>query len=296
MKITLFLMTKKGYRVLEEICKSNFSPLIDKVVVGKDKNIENDYSHEISELCVINGISYCYRNDLKEINTKYSIAVSWRWMIDCKITQLIVIHDSILPKYRGYAPLVNSLINGETRIGVTALFAAEEYDKGDMIGQSVQEISYPIKIADAIEMIIDNYIEVVLKVVKLISEEKQMIRTEQNEAEASYSLWRDEEDYEINWNLSSAEIKRFIDSVGKPYSGASSFIGSRKIRIFDAVTHEDKRIENRSPGKLIFINEEYPVIVCGTGLLKIKKMIFDDTGEEAMPLKNYRIRLKQKSN
>jgi len=292
MKITLFLMTQKGYRVLEEICKNNFGLLIDKVVVGKDKNIDNDYSREISKLCVINKINYCYRNDLKEIKTDYSIAVSWRWMIDCKITKLIVIHDSILPKYRGYAPLVNSLINGETRIGVTALFAAEEYDKGDIIAQSVQEISYPIKIADAIERIIDNYIEIVLKIVKLISEEKQIAGTEQNETEASYSLWRDEEDYYINWENSSEEIKRFIDAVGKPYSGASSFVGSRKVRIFDAVILEDRRIENRSSGKLIFINEECPVIVCGTGLLKIERMIFDDTGEEALPLKNYRIRLK----
>ncbi|MDY0016259.1 MAG: formyltransferase family protein [Candidatus Delongbacteria bacterium] len=292
MKITLFLMTQKGYRVLEEICKNKFGALIDKVVVGKDKNIDNDYSHEISELCVINNINYCYRNDLKEINTEYSIAVSWRWMIDCKITKLIVVHDSILPKYRGYAPLVNSLINGETRIGVTALFAAEEYDKGDIIAQSVQEISYPIKIADAIERIIYNYIEVVIKVVNLISEERQMIRTEQNEAEASYSLWRDEEDYSINWENSSEEIKRFIDAVGKPYSGASSFIGARKVRILDAEEFEDKNIENRITGKLIFISEGCPIIVCGKGLIKIKKMIFDDTGEEAVPLKNYRIRLK----
>ena len=49
-----------------------------------------------------------------------------------------------MPKYRGFAPLVNSLVNGEKIIGVTALFASEEYDNGDIIMQSSVDITYPI--------------------------------------------------------------------------------------------------------------------------------------------------------
>ena len=292
MKVTLFLMTFKGYRVLEEICNDKLHRHIDKVVVGKDRNIENDYSHEISELCVKNKLNYCYRSDLKEINTKYSIAVSWRWMIDCNITKLIVIHDSVLPKYRGYAPLVNSLINGERTIGVTALFATEEYDKGDIIAQSVQKIKYPVKISEAIDRIIINYTEVVLKVMRMISEGKEIGTYSQNESDATYSLWRDEEDYQIDWSLSSEEIVRFIDAVGSPYMGASSVLGSRKVRIYEAEQFEDKKIENRTAGKIIFISGDCPVIVCGKGLIRITKMSYDDTKENSLPLKFFRARFK----
>jgi methionyl-tRNA formyltransferase len=56
-----------------------------------------------------------------EICSDFNIAISWRWML--KVSNLIVIHDSLLPKYRGFSPLVNMLINGEDTLGVTVLFA-----------------------------------------------------------------------------------------------------------------------------------------------------------------------------
>ena len=65
----------------------------------------------------------------------FKFAIGWKWIID-NTSQLIVLHDSLLPKYRGFSPLVNSLINGDTLTGVTALFASSEYDKGEIIEQA----------------------------------------------------------------------------------------------------------------------------------------------------------------
>jgi methionyl-tRNA formyltransferase len=53
-------------------------------------------------------------------------------------------HDSLLPKYRGFAPLPNALINGEREVGVTALFASEEYDMGDIVCQRRLAVEYPM--------------------------------------------------------------------------------------------------------------------------------------------------------
>jgi methionyl-tRNA formyltransferase len=74
------------------------------------------------------------------------MAVSWRWLIDHPAEQLIVFHDSLLPRYRGFEPLVTSLVNGETRIGVAALFGASEFDTGDVIVQSATASRIPSRL------------------------------------------------------------------------------------------------------------------------------------------------------
>ena len=50
---------------------------------------------------------------------------------------MIIFHDSLLPKYRGFAPLVNSLINQEKEIGVTAIKASQNYDEGDTVTDNI---------------------------------------------------------------------------------------------------------------------------------------------------------------
>ena len=82
----------------------------------------------------------------------FSIAVAWKWLIKQKDI-LIVLHDSLLPKYRGYLPLVSQLINGEKEIGVTSFFANDKYDEGDIIYSSKIDIKYPITIEQAINQI-----------------------------------------------------------------------------------------------------------------------------------------------
>ena len=80
----------------------------------------------------------------------------------------------------------------------------------------------------------------------------------QDEKEATYSIWRDEDDYKIDWSKSSDEIKRLIDAIGYPYSGAiTSNSKGERIRILDAEIIDDVFCEVRHPGKVIFINKGF---------------------------------------
>ena len=101
-----------------------------------------------------------------------------------------------------------------------------------------------------------------------------------------------EDDYKIDWNKDADFIKRFINSVGYPYKGASSFIDEKKVRILEAEVEKEVIIENRIPGKVLFVERRYPIVVCGKKLLKILLMIDDETKENILPLKKFRIRLK----
>jgi methionyl-tRNA formyltransferase len=290
--VSIFAMTEKGFAVVSTIIGQFGSSFIELVIGSKDNRIDEDYYDAIKALCLKNNIPFADRKSRFEIKTAFCFAISWQWLINLEEDKkLIVFHDSLLPKYRGFAPLVNALINGEKEIGVTAIFASAEYDKGDIICQSKTSIVYPVKIAKAIEINNANYITTALHVCRIIKEEGQLKGTVQNEAEATYSLWRDEEDYRINWNLSAEQIKRHIDASGFPYKAAFAFDGERKIRILDAEMMHDLQIVNRDAGKFIQVTDGMPVVVCGQGLIKITAAVYDDNKADFLPIKKFRTRL-----
>lgn len=293
MKVTLFLMSEKGYKVLQSLIDHKYQNMIECVVQAKDNNVQNDYYAEIRNLCIDNGIPAFDKKEKTQIDSAYSIAISWRWIIPLsESSKLIVLHDSLLPKYRGFAPLVNMLINREERIGVTALFANKEFDRGDIIAQRSTNVQYPIRIQEAIDLISPLYARTVLDIFELLSDGKEITSTPQDESLASYSLWRDEEDYHIDWSDDANQIQQFVYSVGFPYKGAYTWISeNEKIRLIDCNIVEDVKIENRTPGKILFSTDGLPVVVCGKGLLQLTQAT-NEEGESILPFNKFRIRFK----
>lgn len=286
-KITLLIMSKKGLNVLKAIIKKKITYNIDFVVSSPDLKVKNDFFEEIKILCNNNNIKFYSKNDDFKIVTTFIIAISWKWIIKTnKDQKLIVLHDSILPKYRGFIPLVNSLINKEPKIGVTALFATKKFDEGEIITQKAIKIKYPIKIIEAINLISQLYIKIIIYIFNNLD---NLISAKQNPNQATYSVWLDDEDYIIDWNKDADYIKRFIDSVGFPYSGAKTYLKDEPITIISAEVVEDIVIENRHVGKVIFHEDKFPIVICGEGLLKIKE-ILNENQESILPLKKFRTR------
>ncbi|WP_158021878.1 formyltransferase family protein [Flammeovirga pacifica] len=279
-------MTQKGYNTLVYISEK-YLDIIGIIIIGTDKKIKNDFSSEIIEHCKIYNIKYTLDKNYSSENL--SIAISWRWLINTN--DLIVLHDSLLPKYRGFSPLVNMLINGEERIGVTAIFANDEFDKGDIIYQASTDINYPIKIQEAINEISKCYNNTIEYIFLEKLNNRIIFGKPQIEKDATYSLWRNEDDYFIDWNNSAKKIKRTIDALGSPFDGAKTFLSNNIVTIKEAEVIEDVKIENRDNGKVLFKKGTFPVVVCNEGLLMIKSII-DSDKNELLPLKQFRIRFK----
>jgi methionyl-tRNA formyltransferase len=285
--INLYLLGKKGYKAVKSL---NFESLksITYVIIGKDSNVKNDYSEDIIKTCINLNLNFIVQNKTHLNNPIYSIAIGWRWLIKDG-SQLIVFHDSLLPKYRGFNPLVTALINGDQKIGASVLFGEAEYDKGSLIAQTSIDIKYPIKIEKAIDLISDEYAVLLNSIISKINS-KKLFSKPQIEKFATYSLWRDQNDYHINWDDNAERIKRFIDAVGYPYNGAFTFLNDKKIIIRDAVIAEEIQIENRQPGKVLFKRNNIYTIVCGKGLLKINQ--FYDESDSLLKLNKFRLRFK----
>ena len=290
-RICLFVMNQKGLAVVEGVSRKQMNASIACVVAARDANVRRDFYDEIQTACLQEGIPFLDRTDAKGLSADYAIAVGWRWMIrGCQ--KLIVFHDSLLPRYRGFAPLPTALINGDEEVGVTALFGADEYDRGDIIAQRKLPIQYPVKIQAVVDGVAALYAELAVELIEAILAGSRLPACPQDEAAATYSPWRDEEDYHIDWSHDAAAIKRFIDAVGYPYLGAFSNLDGAPARILDAVVETDVKIEQRVPGKVMFVRDGLPIVACGTGMLRLLD-VRDETGTESLlPLRKFRTRFR----
>ncbi|MCX9515082.1 methionyl-tRNA formyltransferase [Vibrio cholerae] len=272
-KFGFYLMGEKGYNSLLKLLDHVDASNISFVVTARDLNVKKDFYCEIFRLCEERNVLCFDRSSSIVLDADYFFAISWRWLIKSH-ENLIVFHDSLLPKYRGFAPLVNALVNGENNIGVTALFADGKYDTGGIIAQLSISVEYPIKIQDAIQKVSCLYSELLINIAKCILNNSTLVCHVQDESQATYSPWRDKNDYFINWYDSSEKISRFVDATGYPYLGSKTKIDADVINISEVSVVQDVVVENRSNhiGKVLFIDNDCPVVICGSGLLKITAM------------------------
>ncbi|SFT33587.1 methionyl-tRNA formyltransferase [Lachnospiraceae bacterium XBD2001] len=293
-KIVLFLMNEKGFFVLENLLRDKGAEVLECVITSQDLNIKKDYYDDIIELCKAYSIPCYNKANMPDLDgyKGYKVAIGWRWMIQGDISRLVVLHDSLLPKYRGFAPLANMLINKEPQIGVTALFAGEEFDDGDIIDSRSAMVNYPIKIEEAIQIVKYLYYEIVAGIVDKLQEQIELPRIKQDNTEVSYSCWRDKDDYIIDWNSWDVDkIARVVDAVGFPYEGARTSLNGEQIIIDEAAPHRDYHVEAAEDhiGKMLFVQNQHPFVVCKDGLLEIISAHYLD-GKSILPLKKYRSR------
>jgi methionyl-tRNA formyltransferase len=195
--------------------------------------------------------------------------VGWQHLLRAVTPSTVVFHDSLLPRYRGFAPTVTALIKGDREIGVTALSPAEVLDAGPIIAQRALPISYPIKIATALQLQAGLMVDIAADIVEQWRR-GELASTPQREDMATFSIWRDDTDYEIDWSNSADAIERFVNAVGYPYAGARTTVGrSATIRVSDVTILPDMHFEIREAGKIWRLDNGHPVVICGSGMLRI---------------------------
>ncbi len=279
--------------------------LVDRiacVVTFKESTVAKEWHSNIVELCQNhNIISFNWtdvKNDIEALicksNATGAIAISWKYMLPLSMNKLmkvnlIVFHDSLLPKYRGFAPTPTAMINGENIIGVTALFAGDEADNGDILLQREMQINSNEYMKSIIGRQSEVYAKMVFELLNKV-ENGQLSSYAQDSSKATYSIWRSEEDYHIDWNWSSLKIFNSIRALGEPYQGAFTIIDDEKVIIDKAEIIDDLNFEIRQPGKIWSIYDNKPKVVCGSGMLKIISARISDNSE--YKFNKIRLRLK----
>lgn len=205
------------------------------------------------------------------------VAVGWRRLIDLDSLSgdLFVAHDSLLPRLRGWNPLVSALELGLTESGFTLFRASGNVDDGPIVLQRKVSLARGIKVEDAITFTGESLVSMLRDFYASDSLDDNVVGN--GHGVASLSVWRDDDDYKIDWSKDADSVCRFVASRGWPYLGAVTYSKSEKIRVLDcSESFAYPGPEIPGPGKVIGFESGAPIVLCGAGMLKLTGLADDN--------------------
>ncbi|MEE4357474.1 MAG: methionyl-tRNA formyltransferase [Desulfococcaceae bacterium] len=178
------------------------------------------------------------------------------------------IHASLLPAYRGAAPIQRAVINGEKESGVTSMFMDRGMDTGDMLLWEKEEIRPDDTAGSLHDRLALKGADVLLRTLKEF-EKGSAKPCPQDHSRATYAPMLKKADGRIDWNKSAAELDCFIRGMD-PWPGAFTFCGDKRLRIYKgrAVTAEN----SEKPGTVLDAFPDELRIACGRDVLLIEEI------------------------
>jgi methionyl-tRNA formyltransferase len=216
---------------------------IELVVTHADDPHENIWFASVAALCQERGIPYVQpeASDLlellpqfKKIAPDYIFSFYYRYLISTAILDTARIaalnmHGSLLPKYRGRAPVNWAVLHGETETGASLHIMEAKPDAGDIVGQEAVPID-PDEDATAVFTKVSNAAVHVMQTALPALLEGRVPRTPNVLANGSYFSGRKPEDGRIQWSQNALQVHNLIRAVAPPYPGAfADWQGARMV-------------------------------------------------------------------
>lgn len=216
-----------------------------------------------------------FANVLPKYNADLFVVVAYgeiikQHLLDMPKVGCINLHTSLLPKYRGAAPIQHSIMNGDRQTGITIMYMTKKMDAGDIIEQKI----VPIGPNDTFPMIEKALLEagsdLVLKVIEDFSKEI-LKRVSQNEQEVTYAPKIELEDCEIHWDKPAQTIHNLIRAV-TPEPGAWCLVKvkgtDKRLKIYSSEVVD----LSGEPKKLLQYGNNDFIIACGQQALRLKEV------------------------
>ena len=191
----------------------------------------------------------------------------------------INVHGSLLPKYRGAAPIQWAVINGEEKTGITTMLMDKGLDTGDMLLTAETKIGKNETSAELFDRLSKMGAELLIKT---ILELEGITPKKQNEAEATYASIIKKEMAEIDWSKSSKEVLNLVRGMNS-WPMAYTFYNGEAVKIISALPCEEK---GTRPGEIGGLEKGKGLKVsCGDGTVYVKEVQF--AGKKRMDIEDY---------
>jgi len=208
----------------------------------------------------------------------------YRYLLSPTVLQLaplgaINLHPSLLPAYRGRAPVNWAILHGETRLGLTAHFVEEGMDSGDIVGQRAFELGRSQDVGDALQMLYPLYESLTAEVLTNLPS-RRVERRVQDARKATAFPRRRPEDGRIDWSAPAEQVWNLIRAVAAPYPGAFSPRREGTVRIWKASGVEPfASIGRPTPGEVLRISADGKTlrVACGDAGLVVTRFELADT-------------------
>jgi methionyl-tRNA formyltransferase len=177
------------------------------------------------------------------------------------------IHGSLLPKYRGAAPINWAIINGEKETGVTSFFLKHEIDTGDLLLQERIPILEEDDFGTVYEKLKHKGAGLALKTVQAIEANTVNPVPQQESIEIKHAPKIFKDTCEIKWNMPATSIKNFIRGLS-PYPAAWTRLNDKTFKIFKVAVLDNIKYE-LEPGQIHTDNKTYVHIQTAEGVISI---------------------------
>ena len=249
-KLAMTVSPVKKYAAGSENLKS--IPLL------QPEHVDNTFTAQIRALEADTGIVVSYGKILPKT------------LIDAFPRGLLNIHPSLLPKYRGPSPLENTILNGDTKTGVTVMVIDDKMDHGPILAQkefsiSNAQFSNKITYSELHDTLANMGAKLLIETLPKWLD-GQINAVPQDDTQATFTKLLKKENGKIDWTRPAQEIDCRVRALN-PWPGTYALLKNGKILKIKKV--EETETPASSQAGAVFERDGYPAVVCGKGALKL---------------------------
>jgi methionyl-tRNA formyltransferase len=280
-RILLLAAVERGARVLEALVAR------DELVTGvyvypEDASERARHSEEIIAIAAQHGVPQktarrVEADDtfLDRVQPDLLLAVGWRTTVPMEVVARCVrgaylVHDSLLPRMRGFAPTPWAIINGEQSTGVTLLEMKEEVDTGAIVDQIEIPIGPDEYVGDVYRRVGEGSVEVVVRNLDALCA-GTVVAVAQDETAATYCCSRTAADGLIDWAQPTRRVFDFIRAQTDPLPGAFTWLRGERLFVTRAEPlPAPPPYEGRIPGRIVASERgAHADVLTGDGVLRV---------------------------
>ncbi len=222
--------------------------------------------------------------ELKSLNADLFIVIAFRMLPEIVWAMPPIgtfnLHGSLLPKYRGAAPINWVIINGEKETGVTTFFLKHEIDTGDILLQQKIEIAETITAGELHDNMMLVGADVVLKTVQLIESKNYKLQSQNGAIIHAPKIFKD--DCKINWHQPVEKVYDFIRGLS-PYPAAFADLNGKVLKIFSG--KKIVQIVEHPIGTVFTDHKTFLKFACANGYYEVETLQLE--GKQKMNVQDF---------
>jgi len=214
-----------------------------------------------------------FLEELKSLNANLQIVVAFRMLPEVVWRMpkfgTFNLHGSLLPQYRGAAPIHWAVINGEKETGLTTFFLKHEIDTGNIILQEKEEILRKDTTGTLYQRLMQMGAGLVLKTVKAIENDDYTLTEQDTNQELKHAPKLFKENTEVDWSKPAEEVYNFVRGLN-PFPSAWTLLNDKKFKLHFVEVVDEK--SSGEAGNIDTDNKTYIHIQCGKGKVELKEL------------------------
>lgn len=227
-----------------------------------------------------------FQKELKDLNANLQVVVAFRMLPEAVWSMPEIgtfnLHASLLPQYRGAAPIHWAVMNGEKETGLTTFFLKHEIDTGSIIMQEKESISDMDTTGEVYERLMKKGADLVLKTVQAIENDDYALTPQDENQKLKHAPKLFKENTELKWDQPAEKLYNYIRGLN-PFPSAWAIINDKKYKIHSSSIVDKNKTGNI--GEITSDHKSYLHIQCNPGIISLENI--QPEGKKKMPTADF---------